>query len=211
MAFANRNRKTQIMKTTRLPTVVFLSPLALLLAGCPPPDPRAPAAPSPSPAALTATAGSQGLECTLERLKGSYSGSSTGNLLLSLGEKPLLSRQLTGAQAATVEDRQGQLVLRLGAPPAVDCQINVKCTSPSFAQMDFDQQCVFNFSSLSPAHTEDVVFELLKGEASIGGATMDLRLEWKAKSRRAYDRSTGRLSIDLAVGTMEQNLKLTRR
>ncbi len=202
------------MNTQQFALFAFLGSLAGLITGCSLRGSSAPAAPA-APLTGKTSAGSMGVECSPIRFPGSYSGNAAGDLLLSVGEKPMLSRQFTGPQPATVEliqDGQEQLVLKLAAAsPAVQCELKFKCLSASFAQFEPDQQCVYNFSALSPAHTEDVVFELLKGEGSVNESGVDLRLEWKAKSRRGYDRATGRLSIDLAVGTLEQKLNLSRR
>ena len=201
------------MKKKHITHPAILGSLAIVLSGCLPKTPRAPGPPADSrmTSPSGAASGPHAFDCSAAALPGNYLATSAGSLLLAIGEKPPLSLQLASQHAVSVEDRQGQLVLKVDGAPAVSCELKFSCSSATFAQMQFEQQCVFNFASVSPAHTEDVVFELLKGEGSVSGGAMDIRLEWKAKSRREYDRATGRLSVDLAVGTLGQSLRLTKR
>ena len=197
------------MKKKQAAGLALVVPMAAVITGCAlfrsgeSAEVGAPVGTRPAPPSAS-------VECTPDRLPGRYSGISTGNLILAAGQKPLLSQALSSKQAASVESRGGSFVLRLEGGP-IPCDLTFSCASPSLAQMDPDQQCVFNFSDLSPANSEDIVFELLKGEASVSGGGANIRLEWKAKSRREYDRAAGRLRIDLAVGRMDHDLKLQKR
>ncbi len=199
------------MKMSRLMlNVAGVLGIASLLPGCGPKTVSAPSASASATAVGEAaprmSPGQSELQCTAQGLPGKYSGVSSGQLMLALGDKPTLARTFDGPQTATIQENAGKFSLRLDGE--VHCDLQFRCASPSIPSFGTEQQCAFNFAKLSPDHRDDILYELIKGEASVAPDGIDIRLQWRANSQRRYDRPTGRLDIKVAVGTMEQTIKL---